>query len=667
MNTSNQYVKYWFEVIQNWQDPANNISNVTVRVWAKRTNSGYTTSGDGSVFLRVEQGTTSVYSNTKSSYISITSSSRVYHEWTGNIKHNADGGQYVQAFATINISGGILSSSEQGYQMGLTTIPRTSSFTLNKSSCELGTSFTVSISRASSSFTHAVTYTIGSAKRYMQKYNGTATSVSYTPPVSDSTFITNSTKGTVTIGVETYSGGTLIGSTSKKMTVTVPSSVKPTLNTLSIARVDNGVPSSWGVYVKGKSKAKVSFSTSNETIAHGSAIKKRSVSGGGYSSSTATLNTGILNKSGTITFTGKITDGRGREGVKTNSITVIDYHNPSIDNVLAERCFSTGVSSEDGTYVKIVPKFSFASVSGKNSITANVKYRQNGVTAWTDAGSLVNNTEKIIGGGNISVDKQYEVLITVTDGLNSSSSKTINISTAFVTMDFKKGGKGVAIGKVSETDNLFDVNMPTRIRAKLNLDGTLDTNGEIITRNKPITAINTYGMNTRNPNGNHYARIESSTTANEAVFGVAGSTTSSILSPYLRIGTTKDSNGNYKFQFNGANVVSRFENSNGKTIRFYDGTQICTKELYWNTPINKVWGNLFSSGYVELGAWSSPFLAGTTIDIFPAVTTLDSSAIAGGVKKAGLVDAGLVELYRGSSADLLSQVYVKIFVIGRWK
>ena len=31
------------------------------------------------------------------------------------------------------------------------------------------------------------------------------------------------------------------------------------------------------------------------------------------------------------------------------------------------------------------------------------------------------------------------------------------VSTASVVMDFKSGGKGVAIGKVAETDNCFEV------------------------------------------------------------------------------------------------------------------------------------------------------------------------------------------------------------------
>ena len=44
-------------------------------------------------------------------------------------------------------------------------------------------------------------------------------------------------------------------------------------------------------------------------------------------------------------------------------------------------------------------------------------------------------------------------------------------------MDFRKGGKGIAIGKVSEYDNLFDVALPSKFRNGLIL---VDSNGNEI-------------------------------------------------------------------------------------------------------------------------------------------------------------------------------------------
>ena len=58
--TSNKYINYRIEVTQNWQDVANNYSNVTVKVFVYRTNTGYTTYGKGTLYFGID-GT----SNTK--------------------------------------------------------------------------------------------------------------------------------------------------------------------------------------------------------------------------------------------------------------------------------------------------------------------------------------------------------------------------------------------------------------------------------------------------------------------------------------------------------------------------------------------------------------------------------------------------------------------------
>ena len=60
----------------------------------------------------------------------------------------------------------------------------------------------------------------------------------------------------------------------------------------------------------------------------------------------------------------------------------------------------------------------------------------------------------VFGGGQISTEYSYDIRYTIADQFNTVSVQDI-VSTAAVVMDFKSGGKGVAIGKVSETDNCF--------------------------------------------------------------------------------------------------------------------------------------------------------------------------------------------------------------------
>ena len=59
------------------------------------------------------------------------------------------------------------------------------------------------------------------------------------------------TTGTVT--VDTYSGGTYIGHSSYVFTLGVPASVVPSVSSITAARIDNSVPSTWGIYVQNRS------------------------------------------------------------------------------------------------------------------------------------------------------------------------------------------------------------------------------------------------------------------------------------------------------------------------------------------------------------------------------------------------------------------------------
>ena len=99
--TSNQYIVYWIEMIQNSQSIANNRSNVTVRVRAKRTNVGYTTYGSGTVYCTINgvRYTAGITSNQK-----ITNSSITLFSKTLNIPHNSDGSKTLSMSASISHS-----------------------------------------------------------------------------------------------------------------------------------------------------------------------------------------------------------------------------------------------------------------------------------------------------------------------------------------------------------------------------------------------------------------------------------------------------------------------------------------------------------------------------------------------------------------------------------
>ena len=84
------------------------------------------------------------------------------------------------------------------------------------------------------------------------------------------------------------------------------------------------------------------------------------------------VTTGFLNTSGSITFTGKVCDSRGRwSDEATVTINVVAYAAPRFNSYSTQRCTSAGASSSNGTYAKSTVNYSYWSCSGKNTITYN--------------------------------------------------------------------------------------------------------------------------------------------------------------------------------------------------------------------------------------------------------------------------------------------------------
>ena len=492
MTTSNQYIVYWIECIQNSQSVSNNTSNVTVKVHIKRTNTGYTTYGSGTVYCKIN-GTT--YSASIASSQKITSTAITLFTKTLTISHSSGGTKSLTMSAWVSHSQ--FSSNEQSYTQTLTTIPRASSISVT-SSVEAGKSVTVTINRASSSFTHKVYYSFGSNKATIS--TSATTSASYTIPISHVNAIPNATSGTATISVDTYNGSTYIGSSSKTFTITVPSTVKPTLTSLTAAIVESGASTSYG-YVKGKSKCNLVIN--GATGSHGSTIKSYSITGGGFSSSESSFTTGALTSSGNITFTATVTDSRGRKSdAKTVTINVLDYTNPNIASFSCIRCDSNGVADGNGTYLKILATYAYSSLSNGNSVSTKVEYKKTSTSIWINAGSIVSGSYIVTGSNNISTESAYDVRLTITDNLTSIS-KSIVIPASFITLDFKRGGKGIAIGKIAESDNLLDVDVSAKFNKSVDMDDQLLMNGEMPSTNTAFIRVNTKDGNTFGDGNTH--------------------------------------------------------------------------------------------------------------------------------------------------------------------
>lgn len=399
---------------------------------------------DTSAFVRFDQRDVWIHNQHSSiDYTQQGSEHNIFHANPIRIDHNADGtGSYSVGFG-ISTSFNLNGSASGGRT--LPTVPRASSFSISGNT--LGSSMTVNISRASSSFTHTLRYTFGGIRR---DYTGVSTSQSFTPPLSDASQIPSSTSGTGTITVYTYNGGTYIGSKASSFTLYLPASVVPSFSLLSINRIDNGVPAAWGIYVRGKSKATVTINGASGI--YGSTIASASINGDGNNSNSTTLTTNPLS-AGTITFTGIVNDTRSRSVTKTASIIVYDNYPPSLQ-LKAERCKVDGTLDNFGTYIKITPTYTCASVNGKNTI-ATKSFSISG-TSYTNT-TCASGASIILGKGDILVSKSYDITGSVSDLLGQSSGTIrITVASSSVPLNLRDDSRGIGIGKYGEKQDAVD-------------------------------------------------------------------------------------------------------------------------------------------------------------------------------------------------------------------
>lgn len=611
------------------QDIANNTSNVKVETWMVNT---YSTSSsatkNGSITIN---GSTGTYTFVVGTGVQ----NKKLFERTVAVGHNSDGTKTValstHADINLTLSGTYYGRISVSGSPTLNTIPRASTFSSFPTSITAGTSFSYGISRASSSFTHEVEYDFGSNNVYQ---TGIGTSGTHTIPLSWLNAIPNAASGSMSITLHTYNGGTYIGNKKYTSTVSAPASVVPTITSVTAARVDGTVPAGWGVYVQNKSSANVTIN--GAAGVHGSTITKYETTMSTTTKTGQTTNFS-LPTSGTITFTGKVTDSRGRTASSSVNITVEPYTPPSILTASLNRSTAGGVDDTNGTYGEVIANYEYSLVNGsgsaKNSVTTLVEYKILGGPTWTNAGAFTDNVSKVFGGGGLSTDNQYEVRLSVTDAFSTTTWSAI-LNTAFVTMDFLAGGRGIAFGKVASLTNTVESDFDFKLNGNLSVAGAISPLGGFDTPRIPSGAdLNDYVMA-----GQYYCPLNAdvATMANNPVdlagaLQVLETTTGEVdagVIQYWHEYNTGSSGNVWRRRlyagswsswelYQGPALFASGSNSNGYWVRFpTSGLQICwIKTSRTDIAINSAYGSLFQGTWT----WTYPksFPNGT---LFPTVT-----------------------------------------------
>lgn len=445
--TTNLYIKYRIEVTINSQNLVDNLSNVTVKVWAYSTDTSYAARGSGACYFKISDRT---YSASITSAQQITNSGIYLFSKTLNVQHDSDGTKELTCSSWITHAQ--FTSSEQSFTTQLPRIGKINTIT-SVNGGTIGDSMTVNISKMTSTYTSSVFIKLGNSDWLKMADKATATSISFTLPIELANQIPNSTSGTGTVRVRTYNGDEEIGYVDKDVTFTVPS-YTPEVDMFLLSEF--GTKS--GIYIKGKSK--INYNGSATSLYGATIISYLWNFDDKMTSSSASGTTPIWGYSGDCTITLTVKDSRGITASKNTTITFLTY-SPPVAKISAYRCNSSGIADNNGTYVKVTFTGTASLFDIDNTISIEINKKLSTETSWTNTNrytTVQNETSVIL--SDFSTDYIYNIQISVTDSITNTTNE-ITVPASFVLMDFKAGGTGIAIGKVADKDDALDIDLTT--------------------------------------------------------------------------------------------------------------------------------------------------------------------------------------------------------------
>lgn len=373
------------------------------------------------------------------------------------IGHDTNGAKSFSAYAecaiytsAVNCKG---SESWSLPNIGRASQPSLNTWPNNSPDFNIGETIVVHMNRKSTVFTHTVVLKLGSYSYTIG--TGVTDNISLdTDKIASNLYaqMPNSNSMTGEITVTTYSGSTVIGTSSCTIIAHVVNS-NPTLdveyedsNSKTVAITENNQ-----YIIRNNSTLKISVSNAkalnSATLKSITAVVNGNAYTGTLSGSTGTINVGTVNISSDTEVAVKLTDSRGNVGQKNITVLVYDWTLPSAIIKLNRK---SNYYSESILNVNA----NFSSIGGKNEAT--IKYRTKKVanSTYSTYTTIQNSTDT-----NFTADNEYEwnVQVNIADKLGNTTYNLIlpkGIPVAYV--DIKKYSFGVNC--FPKHDKSFEVN-----------------------------------------------------------------------------------------------------------------------------------------------------------------------------------------------------------------
>lgn len=378
------------------------------------------------------------------------------------VNHDGNGNKTVNISFKVDVNTGGYGSATVNLSIPLPTIARAS--TIGNVTGTLGNAMTLNINRKNSSFTHNLKYEFGSLSGTIA--TGVGTSCSWTPPLSLATAMPNRTSDWGQIVLETYSGSTKIGQTNCILTLNVPTSMTPSLGSITLTDSNTAVKNllnTANTFAEIVSDIKVAFN--DATGVQGSTITgyHAEIVNKNQSTNANNGNLGLMKWNGSAQVKAWVTDSRGRSSnAVTTDITVLEYFLPTLTFTAVRG--DTNQSSDKivvSRTAKIAP-LKIGNVQ-KNSFKLSFKTAPFGTTTYTaDTGAGVNDkvtntltNSKATLSGTFDIGKSYEVYGVLEDALTSSGTvKAPPVSPEKMVMGMAE--TAVSFGKYPENANAVD-------------------------------------------------------------------------------------------------------------------------------------------------------------------------------------------------------------------
>ena len=333
------------------------------------------------------------------------------------IGHDTNGSKSFSAYAECAIYTSAVNCKGSGSwslpDIGRASQPSLNTWPNNSPEFNIGDTIVVHMNRKSTVFTHTVVLKLGSYSYTIG--TGVTDNISLdTDKIASSLYaqMPNSNSMTGEIVVTTYSGSTVIGTSS-----------------CAIITENNQY------IIRNNSTLKISISNAqalnSATLKSITAVVNGNAYTGTLSGSTGVINVGVVNVSRDTEVTVKLTDSRGNDGIRKITVLVYDWSLPSaiIKQNRKNNFYSESILNVNANY---------ASIGGKNEVT--IKYRTKKVanSTFSTYTTIQNNADT-----NFTADNEYEwnVQVNVADKLGNNLILPKGIPVAYV--DIKKYSFGV--------------------------------------------------------------------------------------------------------------------------------------------------------------------------------------------------------------------------------